>query len=222
MAISDKPNRQMQRSKVRRSMTNPDDRSWWSDTQKLEAVQTYLMLGNAAMTGRVLKIPEETVRRWRKTTWWKEIEGELRIQDEMLLSARMKKILDKTLDAVDDRLERGDFVYDQKSGEMRRKPVSMKDAHKVSMDLIDKRNLLLNKNQPEGSQEQANDKLLKLMKQFSDFAQGKLMENNTIDVEAKELNEDFQDDSIPGEVRDTNWEDGGDELPEEQEGEGNL
>lgn len=165
-------------------MSDPDDRSWWSDTQKLEAVQTYLMLGNVCMTGRVLKIPEETVRRWRKTTWWKEIEGELRIQDEMQLSARLKRVMEKSLDAVDERLEKGDYVYNQKTGEMRRKPVSMRDAHKVSMDLIDKRNLLLNRNKPDASEEQMNDKLLKMMKQFADFAQGKLDKNNIVDVVA--------------------------------------
>lgn len=170
-------------------MTDPDDRSWWSDTQKLEAVQTYLMLGNVCMTGRVLKIPEETVRRWRKTTWWKEIEGELRIQDEMQLSARLKRVMEKSLDAVDERLEKGDYVYNQKTGEMRRKPVSMRDAHKVSMDLIDKRNLLLNRNKPDASEEQMNDKLLKMMKQFADFAQGKLDKNNIVDIQIKETNE---------------------------------
>lgn len=188
MAISDSEHRQAQKSKVRRSMTNPDDRSWWSDTQKLEAVQTYLMLGNVCMTGRVLKIPEDTVRRWRKTTWWKEIEGELRVQDEMQLSARLKKVMEKSLDAVDERLEHGDYVYNQKTGEMRRKPVSMRDAHKVSMDLIDKRQLILNKNKPDASEEQMNDKLLKMMKQFADFAQGKLDKNNIVDVNIKETN----------------------------------
>lgn len=200
MAISDNPSRQAQKSKVRRSMTNPEDRSWWSDTQKLEAVQTYLMLGNVCMTGRVLKIPEETVRRWRKTTWWKEIEGELRIQDEMQLSARLKKIVEKTLDAVDDRLDHGDYVYDQKTGQMRRKPVSMKDAHKVAMDLVDKRDKILNRHQPDASEEQMNDKLLKMMKQFADFAQGKLVQNSTVEAEDVEVKM-VSDENFSGEVR---------------------
>jgi transposase-like protein len=189
LALSDSPNRQGIISKAHHKRDATTNTSW-SDKQKLEAVQTYLMLGNLAMTCRVLKIPEQTVRTWRKSTWWKELEGELRIQDEMQLSARLKKVMEKSLDAVDERLEHGDFVYDQKTGQMRRKPVSMRDAHKVSMDLIDKRNLLLNNNKPDASEEQMNDKLLKMMKQFADFAQGKLNKEEVVDAEVKVVSDD--------------------------------
>lgn len=180
MSISDSEFAQSHKSVARRNYGAEGFR--WSDSQKLEAVTTYLMLGNLRLTAAVLKIPEETVRTWRKSTWWKDIEGELRIQDELQLSARLKKVMEKSLEAVDDRLDNGDYVYDQKTGQMRRKPVSMRDAHKVSMDLIEKRNLLLNNNQPAPSDEQMSDKLLKMMKQFAEFAQGKLDKNNTIDA----------------------------------------
>lgn len=212
MAISDNVNRQAIRSKVRRTEADKSDgvATWWSDKQKLETVQTYLMLGNAAMTARVLKIPEDTVYRWRKSAWWKEIEGELRVQDELQLSARLKKIVVSSLDAVEERLEHGDYVYDQKSGQMRRKPVSMKDAHKVSMDLIEKKHLIDNRNAPSASEEQMQDKLLKMMIQFSEFAQGKLKENNTIEVEDVEIKV-VQDDGFPDQVHD---DFGQDETPE--------
>lgn len=193
MAISDNPNRQAVRTKVRRTQADSADgvATWWSDKQKLETVQTYLMLGNAAMTARVLKIPEDTVYRWRKSAWWKEIEGELRVQDELQLSARLKKIVVSSLDAVEERLEHGDYVYDQKTGQMRRKPVSMKDAHKVSMDLIDKQSLINNRNMPSASEEQMNDKLAKMMLQFANFAKGQLDKNNTIDIQDVEIKEDL-------------------------------
>jgi len=191
--------------------------TWWSDKQKLETVQTFLMLGNLAMTARVLKIPEETVYRWRKTSWWKEIEGELKTQDELQLSARLKRVMEKTLDAVDDRLEHGDYVYNQKTGEMRRKPVSMRDAHKVSMDLIDKRDLLARRNQTDASEEQMSDKLLKMMKQFADFAQGKLVENNTVEAEDVEIkdNQMVQDSGISSEVLSPSGDGSSDSLWEE-------
>ena len=188
MALSDHPTRQGKISKVRHTASHTEEgkHAWWSDKQKLEAVQSYLLFGAIATTARVLKIPEQTMRNWKNTSWWKEIEGELKAQDEMQLSARLKKVMEKSLDAVDERLENGDFVYDQKTGQMRRKPVNMRDAHKVSMDLIDKRTLLQNRNQPTASEEQMSDKLLKMMKQFADFATGKLEQNNVVDVEFKE------------------------------------
>jgi hypothetical protein len=42
-------------------------------------------------------------------------------------------------------LEHGDFIYDQKAGEIRRKPVAMKDAHKVAMDVAERRDELINR-----------------------------------------------------------------------------
>lgn len=219
MAISDNPRRQAQRTKVRRNMGDVKA-TWWSDKQKLETVQSYLMLGNLAMTARVLKIPEETVRRWRQTSWWKEIEGELRVQDELQLSARMKKVMEHSLDAVEDRLSKGDYVYDQKTGQMRRKPVSMRDAHKVSMDLIEKRDILNKRNTVDSSEEQMSDKLLKMMKQFAEFAQGKLDTNNTIEAEDATIIEDevVQDGCVSPEVRSIDGESSvGDILPDEED-----
>ncbi|MBL0233195.1 MAG: hypothetical protein IPQ08_05980 [Chitinophagaceae bacterium] len=55
---------------------------------------------------------------------------------------KLSKIVDKSLDAVLDRVENGDFVYDNKSGQIKRKPVNMRDVAKVSVDLLSKRELL--------------------------------------------------------------------------------
>lgn len=167
------------------------DGKWWSDAQKLETVKTFLMTGNLAMTARILKIPDDTVRRWVKTTWWTEIVDDLRTQDELLLSTRLQKIVSKTLDVVEDRLEHGDYVYDQKSGAMRRKPVALRDAHKVGLDLDNKRELILSRQAPRASEEQIDDKLLKLAKSFADIVNGRKTDNEqAVDVEAKVVSDE--------------------------------
>lgn len=169
---------------------------WWSDGQKLEAVKTYLITGNVAMTARILKIPEDTLRRWVKSTWWVDIVAELRCQDELQLSTRFKKIVEKTLEVVEDRLENGDFVYDQKTGAMRRKPVAMRDAHKVGLDLDAKRDLILGRQAPQASNEQIDAKLSKLAQSFADIVNGRKNVEGAIDVEAKMV----QDESLASEV----------------------
>jgi hypothetical protein len=115
----------------------------WSDSQKLEAVKTYLVLGNLTLTASSLKIPLPTVKTWKKSEWWKQIENELMVQEDLQLGDRLKKIVNRSYDIIEDRMESGDFVYDQKTGEMRRKPVSMKDAHKVGLDLQERRDELV-------------------------------------------------------------------------------
>jgi hypothetical protein len=159
----------------------------WSNSQKLEAAKTYLMTGNLAMTSRMLKIPEETVRSWYKLPWWKEMVEDIRTQDELLLSARLKKIVEKTFDVVEDRLEHGDYVFDQKTSKLRRKPVLAKDAAKIGIDFDQKRDKLLNRNAPKASEEQMDEKLNKLAAKFAAIVAGKKDNSDIIvDVTAKE------------------------------------
>lgn len=156
----------------RRRAVDASGRSW-SDSQKLECVTTYLSLGNLAQTSRLLKIPEMTIRTWKQKDWWKELELDLKSQETLQLSSRLKRIIESTLAVTEDRLANGDFIYDNRSGQMVRKPVSMKDAHKVTMDMIQRRDVLDNKQPTDISAESISDKLDTLAKKFEEIASGK-------------------------------------------------
>ena len=145
----------------------------WSEAQKLEAVSLYLTLGNLALTAATLKIPEITVRQWRATPWWKEAEAELKISDTIQFSNAAKNIIEKSMTVIHDRLERGDWIYDQKTGKMIRKPVSMKDALAATNSMIEKKLLLDKSNVSIQSNEAVEDKLNKLMDRFAAIAAGK-------------------------------------------------
>lgn len=166
--LSDSPERK-DRPAVKRRGVNSKFKHY-SDAQKLEAVTTYLALGDLRLTANVLKIGEPTLRVWKTKEWWKDIESELRLAEDLQLSTRLKRIIDKSFDAIEDRLSHGDWVYDQKSGELRRKPVNMKDAHKVAVDLHDKRENLLGKQRVDTSAEALDDKLNKLAEKFAEIA----------------------------------------------------
>lgn len=166
----------------RRRAVNAETNKHWSDSQKLEAVTTYLSLGNLALTARVLKIPEMTLRMWKQKEWWQEIEGELKVQENIQLSSRLQRIIQNTLSATEDRLANGDYIYDNKSGQLVRKPVSMKDAHKVAMDLMDRREILDNKKPVNVSLEQIDDKLAKLAQKFEQIALGRTQVVEVTDV----------------------------------------
>ena len=168
--------------------------SRWSDKQKIEAIQSYLLLGNLAMTGRILNIPEITLRQWKATEWWNNQVEEIKLQEKVELSGKIKKIANAALTVVEDRLTNGDFIYDQKTGEMRRKLVSMKDAHKVSVDLMAKQELLEKNNNPLAQDIQDGDRLLKLAERFATFVKPQLPVAERVDeyidnVEIKEVAE---------------------------------
>lgn len=159
----------------------------WSDKQKMEAVNSYLLLGNLAMTARLLNIPEITLRVWKATTWWKDLVAEAKLQERVELSARVKKLVEASMTVVEDRLINGDFQFDQKTGAVVRKPVNMKDAHKVAVDMQNQREMLEKGEKVEQTEEHVEDKLLKLAEKFADMATKKIEQNQdaqrTVDVQ---------------------------------------
>ena len=173
-----------------RSTLAPTNKQW-SDKQKMDAVNSYLLLGNLALTGRLLNIPEITLRVWKATTWWKDAVAEVKASEKIELSARIKKLVDASMTVVEDRLSNGDFQYDQKSGTMVRKPVNMKDAHKVAVDLQARQDIIEKTDVVVQTEEHVEDKLLKLAEKFADMATKKIEQNNndrrTVDAETVDV-----------------------------------
>lgn len=200
MALTDNPNTKHRKPPIR-SVEAKTNKSW-SDKQKIEAVQSWLLLGNLALTSRVLGIPEVTLRLWKTTDWWKTTVAELKAQEDIQMSARLKKIVDASLAAVEDRLVNGDLMYDQKSGELIRKPVNIRDAHKVAVDLMDKKAVLEKAAAPVQEEQKDEDRLLKLAEKFADFVTQKnkpVIEVTDI-IEIKENNYDIPGNSLHGDA----------------------
>lgn len=170
--LSDSPNRKDVPSTPKRAKGVTTNKQW-SDSQKLEAVTTYLALGNLALSSRVLGIPEMTLREWKNKEWWKEVEGELRVQDDIQLSSRLKRIIESSITATEDRLANGDWIFNSKDGCLMRKPVALRDVHRVTMDMLDKRESIANKQPVSANLEQIDEKLKKLAEKFDEIAQGR-------------------------------------------------
>lgn len=184
--LSDAESKKIKKSSRNRAVVAGTNKQW-SDAQKTEAVQSYLLLGNLALTSRILGIPEITLRVWKASTWWGDVAHQIKTQDKIQLSSRLKKIVDAAITVTEDRLLNGDYQFDQKSGAVVRKPVNMKDAHKVAVDLMERRDLLENSEKEVITEEGVDDKLLKLANKFADMAtkriEQKELEHRTVDVE---------------------------------------
>lgn len=154
----------------RRRSVNAATNKFWSDSQKIEAVTTYLALGNLVLTSNVLKIPEMTLRGWKQTAWWKEIAEDLALQEDLQLSSRLQKIIESTISATEDRIKNGDWIYNNREGTLIRKPVNLRDVHKVTMDFIDKREHLINKTPNNVALEAVDERLKKLAEKFEQIA----------------------------------------------------
>jgi hypothetical protein len=141
------------------------------EAMKTEAVEAFIMLGgNMKATAIALGMHRSTLIRWSKTEWWKNIYDDVKQQDNIVLSLRLQKIVARSLDLVEDRLEKGDFFYDQKTGQVVRKEVSLRDAHAVFKDSFIVKESIEKPQTALTDQSSIGDKLLELAKQFETFA----------------------------------------------------
>jgi transposase-like protein len=145
--------------------------TWWSDKQKYEAVAAYLLIGNLAQVSRMSGIPDITLRKWKAQPWWAEAEQEVKRASKLQLSGKLTKAIQLANLAVEDRLENGEFVFNPKTGELTRRPVSADTAVKVLNTLIDKQ-LVLEKHADENThvtQEGVAERLEKIAHELLKF-----------------------------------------------------
>lgn len=201
MALSDGPRAKTYKIKARKAN---DVNKHYSDRQKIEAVTTYLMLGSLPLTAQALKMSEHTLHSWKKSDWWHELVTEMKREENLLLSNKIKKIIDKSWDVIADRMEKGDFIYDQKSGQLIRKPVSMRDVSRVAIDSSLLREKLNMNDNFTVAADQIEEKLTKLAKAFSDLAKGVKPSEPAEDIEYVEVVDEGEENSIHTEE----WQEG--------------
>ena len=110
----------------------------YSWTDKTKAVQLFILTGNLRLVAEQTSIPYNQLYDWKKEEWWASLVEELRVAAKAKRGTQLSNIVDTSLDLVQDRLENGDWIYDQKAGKLVRKPVSLKDVTAVANGLMDK------------------------------------------------------------------------------------
>ena len=165
---------------------------WWGPDKKIEVVTTYLTLGNAPMVEAVTGVPRGTIRQWKMMEWWKELESQIRNEEDAELDVKLSKVINKSLDAVLDRVDNGDFIFDSKTSKFHRKPVHMRDALKAVTEVYDKRQLLRGKPTSRVEKQTIQDNLAKLAAEFIKFSKSKTIEGEVIDAERTGLQEELQ------------------------------
>ena len=145
----------------------------YSDSQKLEAVKLWLVTGNLVTTAAALNIPTVTVKSWRYSDWWDELVKDIKAENSIVLSNRLKHIVDKSHDLLMDRLEKGDYIYDQKKGELIRKPLVARDINIIAKDSLDRHLLLEKKPMQEEVNIKIQERLAQLGEAFEKLAKNK-------------------------------------------------
>ncbi len=179
--------------KVKREVNKPKygvaKQAQWSNKQRMEVVRAYLVLGNVMLVVAATGVPEDTIRKWKMSQWWKDAIDELRRSQKLELSGKLKKVIDKTVLLLEDRVNNGDFVFDKTTGDYtKRKPVNAYTANLIAGNLMDK-DLILER---EATTEKDTDeglelRLKKLKEEMIKFAKMKVIDGEIITNEPVQL-----------------------------------
>ena len=158
----------------------------WSEVKRVEAVTAYLTLGKLPIVSALTKIPVTTLKAWKMQPWWIDLCEELRQDDAQEMDHKLKRIVDKTLDLINDRLDNGDLILNSKTGHVIRIPVKLKDIHQVGTGLMEQRQTLDASKRQKVEQKSIEDTLKKLAESFTQFIKNKreprTIEGETIDA----------------------------------------
>jgi hypothetical protein len=146
------------------------------------------LLGNVEAVSALTGVDSHNIRAWMKTEWWKEAMATLRYEQNQQTDVKLQKVVEKSLDIVADRLEHGDLVLNNKTGELVQKPVSMKDAAMVARDLMTRQGVMRKEEEGAVQQKDTVQQTLKIL--ATEFARWdkKPTNEDVIDIEdAKEL-----------------------------------
>jgi len=147
-----------------------DTTRWYSDSQKLDAVKLWMLTGNLVHTATALNLPFPTVQSWRYSDWWAKLVEDLKTEDNIQLTQRLRGIAEKSLQVMEDRLSNGDWILNKSTGTLERKPVSLRDTTQTFNSLHDRQHRLLNKPKEEQNNKQVVDRLAALAAKFEEIA----------------------------------------------------
>lgn len=147
------------RNNVHKRTGRGNANGWRSEKDRIRAATVYAVTGNANQTSEITGIPAGTIRQWKTQEWWPQILERIRQEKDDELDVQFTKVVDKTIEQINDRLDKGDYLYDSKTGEMVRKPLGGKELGIMTSIFVDKRELLRGKKKLQMDQQSIKDKL---------------------------------------------------------------
>lgn len=168
---------------VRNKKTKPHQPGWWPEHKRVEVITAYLSTGSPTIASSLTGIPVNTIKTWIRQPWWKEQVEEIKNKEYVELDKKLVNVMDKAIDAVMDRLENGEYIYDDKTGKIKRIPAKLRDTNKVLTDMIDKRDLIKKTQKPDSSKNEVTvDHLMKLAEAFASFSGKQINKQETTSI----------------------------------------
>jgi transposase-like protein len=157
----------------------------YSDAERFKAVALYVNLGTLSAVASELQMSRETLKDWKEKDWWKQYERQIKNEENALLSAKYRKIVQKTQDQILERLEGGDTIV-LKDGSQHKIPVKARELALIAAISTDK---ILGIDRIQETREESvsiEQRLTMLADEFKKFQHSKSKPVNIIDVTPSE------------------------------------
>ena len=104
--------------------------------EKAEAAKKYMLLGNMRLVSELTGVPYNTLHDWRKQEWWGTLLEEIKAAQKAKRNNKLNEVIDESIELITDRIRNGDWVLNNKTGEVQRRPVSLRDIGNLTNQLI--------------------------------------------------------------------------------------
>jgi hypothetical protein len=108
---------------------------------ELEAVRMYAQCGSLAEVSRALGIAIYELQKLQRTEWWQAELAALRREESAMKNARLTRIHNLTLEALEDRIVHGDFIM--RGNGFARLKMSGRDLARAAGEIFKQRQLLI-------------------------------------------------------------------------------
>lgn len=152
---------------------------WYPMEKKVEACTLYAVYGSIEEVNKLTNVPEKVLREWSREPWWEEILKQVYVEQNDKLGAQITNLLENALITLKDRLENGDYYFQEKSGDLKRKPVDARTLTGLFQSLAIQRRLV--RGEPTSittNKQTLDDKLEKLALEFQRFTKARTIDNN--------------------------------------------
>jgi hypothetical protein len=152
----------------------------------MEVATVFAACTNISQTAELTEVPASTIRKWRHEDWFLDILEQVRQENDDRLDQKFNRIIEASLDQIEDRVVNGNQQLDQKSGQVIQVPVPLRELTQAHASVLDKRQLLRGKPTSRSETGNVGDKLKTLAEEFLKIAAANKRKPVTIDVEVVE------------------------------------
>ncbi len=174
---------------LQKARGRPEDRKlptkagWYPEEKKIEAATVFAACTNVSQTADITGVAVTAIRKWRHEDWFINILEQVRQENDDRLDQKFNKIIEESLNQIEDRVVNGNQQFDQKTGAIIHVPVPLRELTQAHASVLDKRQLLRGKPTSRSETGNVGDKLKTLAEEFLKIAAANKRKPVTIDME---------------------------------------